>query len=226
MPDPTPPEPATVRREGVKVGIPFAVAGALLGISFGAAARPVLGPVATIVMSAIVFAGAAQFAAVGVLALGGSVPAAVVAGTLLNLRFVPMALAVAPWMRGTRASRALQAQALVDASWAVAHRGGGRFDPDILLGATFPQYPGWVGGTVIGALAGHALGDPKALGLDAVFPAFFLALLHGQLAEEGAVRVAALGAAIALVLIPFTPPGVPIIAASGAALLALRRRAR
>jgi predicted branched-subunit amino acid permease len=77
-------------------------------------------------------------------------------------------------------------------------------------------------GTVIGVLAGAVISNPDTLGLDAIFPAFFLGLLFDELRRSGAVTVALLGAVIALVLIPFAPPGVPIIAAALAALLGLR----
>jgi predicted branched-subunit amino acid permease len=115
---------------------------------------------------------------------------------------------------------------MIDASWAMANRGGGRFDPDFLVGATIPSYPAWVGGTVLGVVAGDLIGDPADLGLDALLPAFFLALLlGGELrSDRGAAVVAALGATIALALIPVAPAGVPVIAASAAALLGLRLR--
>ena len=120
-------------RAGVRAGIPLAAAAVLVGISFGVVAEPVMGHVAPIVMSAIVFAGAAQFAATAVLADGGSAAAAIVAGILLNLRFIPMGIAIAPSVRGGRLWRALMGrvapprcgQAMVDASWAMANRGGG-----------------------------------------------------------------------------------------------------
>jgi predicted branched-subunit amino acid permease len=82
----------------------------------------------------------------------------------------------------------------------------------------------WFGGTVAGTLGGSALGDPADYGLDAMFPALFLALLVGQL-EGRRARVAALaGAGIALVLTPVVPPGLPIVAAASGALIALRVR--
>ena len=73
--------------------------------------------------------------------------------------------------------------------------------------------------------AGDLIGDPADLGLDVLFPAFFLALLVGGELREGrlSVIVAALGAVIGLALTPITPAGVPVIAASAAALLGLRR---
>jgi len=142
---------------------------------------------------------------------------------LLNLRFVPMGIAIAPWLRHGAWLRAARGQALIDASWALSGRGDGRFDVDFLLGATAIQYPAWVLGTAVGALAGAAIGDPNALGLDSIFPAFFLGLLVAELRKPSAPRVALLGAVIAVVLTPVAPAGVPIIAAALAAILGLRR---
>jgi branched chain amino acid efflux pump len=205
---------------GVRAGMPYGAASLLLGLSFGVLARPLMGPVATIVMSVIVFAGSAQFAALAVLSAGGGAAAAIVAGMLLNLRFVPMGIAIAPSLRSGPLGRALRGQALVDASWALANRGGGRFDIDFLLGSTLAQYPAWVGGTVLGALAGGLIGNPKSLGLDAIFPAFFLGLLAAEARRPHARPIAALGAVIALVLTPLTPAGVPIIVAAVAVFVA------
>jgi 4-azaleucine resistance transporter AzlC len=195
----------------------------LLGLSFGVLARPVLGAVATIVMSVIVFAGSAQFAALAVLSAGGGAVPAIIAGSLLNLRFVPMGIAIAASLDHRAVGRAMRGQALVDASWALANRGDGRFDIPLLLGSTLAQYPAWVFGTVAGVLAGGVIGDPKSLGLDAVFPAFFLALLVVELQRPGARLVCGLAVVITLALIPVAPPGVPIIAAALAALAGLRR---
>jgi len=211
-------------RSGVRIGLPYAVASLLLAISFGVLAEPVMGPVAPIVMSALLFAGSAQFAATAVLAGGGGAAAAIVAGILLNLRYVPMGIALAPSLRGGPLRRAAIGQTMIDFSWAAASRGGGRFDPAFMMGATTPAYPCWVGGTALGVLAGDLIGDPAALGLDALFPAFFLCLLvEGELRPGVPALVAGLGSLIALVLIPFTPAGVPVIAASAAALVGLWR---
>jgi 4-azaleucine resistance transporter AzlC len=209
-------------RDGFKAGLPIAAASFALAISFGVLARPVMGTVAPIVMSALVFAGSAQFAALSVLAAGGGAGAAIVAGVLLNARYVPMGIALAPSLRGGALRRAAVGQTMVDASWAMAIRGDGRFDPAFMIGATAPNYPAWVGGTAVGVLLGDVIGDPERLGLDALFPAFFLALLATELARgRKAIAAAALGAAIALVVAPLTSPGVPIIAACAAALIAL-----
>jgi 4-azaleucine resistance transporter AzlC len=213
--------------EGLRAGIPFGVAGGVVAVSFGVVAQGAgLSPVAAITMSAIVFAGSAQFTAISILAGGGTVGAAVLAGALVNSRFLPMGAALGPSLPGGPLRRALQGQTVVDASWAIAARGDGTFDRWLLFGSTVPQYVGWVGGTVIGALGGNVLGDPEALGLDAVYPAFFLALLLHELDDARSRVVAALGGLIAIVLIPLTPAGVPVLAASVAALLGLHSSAR
>jgi predicted branched-subunit amino acid permease len=198
-------------RSGFRAGLPLGLAAVVIGASFGVLARDVFGTTGATVMSAVVFAGSAQFAAAAVLGAGGGAGAAVLAGTLLNLRFLPMGVALAASMTGSWLRRAAEGQANVDASWALAARPGGRFDVPFMLGATAAAYPAWVLGTLAGALAGDAIGDPDALGLDALFPAFFLALLWSEARERPAVAGA--GAALAIALVPFVPPGIPIIAA-------------
>jgi branched chain amino acid efflux pump len=200
------------------------VAALLLAISFGVLAEPLMGKVAPIVMSAVLFAGSAQFAATAVLTAGGGAVAAIIAGALMNLRYLPMGIALAPSVRGGPLRRAVVGQGMIDFSWAAASRGDGRFDPAFMLGATAPSYPAWVGGTAIGVFAGGLIGDPGALGLDAIFPAFFLCLLvEGELRPGLPALAAGLGGLIALALIPFTPAGVPVIAATAAALVGLKR---
>ena len=112
---------------------------------------------------------------------------------------------------------------MVDSSWALANRGDGTFDRWLLFGTTLPQYVGWLLGTVAGAVSGDLLGDTDRFGLDAVFPTFFLAILITELRDPRSRVVALLGAVIALALAPFTPAGVPILAAAVAAILGLRR---
>jgi len=217
--------PARRYRDGARVVAPLAVAVLGFGISFGLLARSAgMGWLAPIVMSATTFAGSAQFAAVSILGAGGTVAAAVAAAVLLNIRYGPIGVSVAPWLSGPAWWRFLRAQLVVDESWAVAAEGEGRFDPRILVGAGLLLYVSWVAGTAIGALGGQALGDPKTLGLDAAFPALFLALLLPQLRNRRTILAALLGGAIALALIPLAPAGVPIIAASAACLIGVGRK--
>jgi predicted branched-subunit amino acid permease len=209
-------------RAGLKAGVGFALAAFVLGVSFGVLAEPIMGPVAPVVMSAVLFAGASQFGATAVLAAGGDALTAIAAGTMLNARFLPMGVAAATALHGSPLRRAVEGQAVVDASWALAVQGDGRFDRELMIGATIPQYPAWVGGTLIGVLGGSALGDPAALGLDAIFPAFFVGLLAAELSRPRALAAALLGGAIALALTPLLPPGLPVLLASAAALIGLR----
>lgn len=211
-------------RAGFREGGPYAAAAFLLSFSFGAVATAAgLPAVAAVVMSAVVYAGSAQFAAVGILAAGGGVGAAVAAAALMNSRFLPMGVALGPSLTGGRLRRALQGQPVVDISWALAARGDGTFDRSWLFGHSAAQYLAWVAGTAVGVLGGGV--DVQAFGLDAVFPTFFLALLVGEVRDRRRLALALAGAAVALVLVPLTPAGVPVLAASTAALVGLRRRA-
>jgi 4-azaleucine resistance transporter AzlC len=194
-------------------------------MSFGVLATAAgMSDIAAVVMSMVVFAGSAQFAAVSIVAVGGSLGAAVIAAAMVNSRFLPMGAALAPSLPGRAMFRAVQGQAVVDASWAMALREDGSFDRFFLFGATAVQYVTWSGGTALGVLVGGLLGDTDKLGLDAIFPAFFFALLIAEAQSRRARAVAVLGAAIAVALVPFAPPGVPVLVASVAALAGLRRR--
>jgi 4-azaleucine resistance transporter AzlC len=209
---------------GARAVAPLALAAASFGAAFGVLAETAsMGVLAPIVMSATTFAGAAQFAAASVLDEGGAVVAAVAAAVLLNARYGAISLAVAPDFRGSRPRRFLESQLIVDESWAVAQVGGGRIDRRVLVGAGLVLFPFWVGGTAVGVLFGDVLGDPERFGLDAAFPALFLALLATQLVSRGAVLAALAGGVVAFVLIPVAPPGVPVIAAAAVCLAGLRR---
>ena len=210
-------------RDGLRHGVPLFLPTAALGVSFGVLAKPLMGPVAPVVMSVVVFSGGAQFAALSVLQAAGTAGAAIVAGLLMNARWVPMSLAATPSLRGGRVRRAAEAQGIVDAPFVLADRGDGSFDRGVMLGATLVQGAAWVAGTLAGVLAGDALSDPSSLGLDAIFPAFYLLLLVEEARTPRARLVVLVASLIALGLMTFAPPGVPVIAASAAALLGLRR---
>jgi len=207
---------------GARAAAPFALATFVLGVSFGVLARSLgWGVVAPVAFSVVAFSGSAQFAVAAVFGAGGGALTALVAAALLNARFGPMGLAVAPYLKGGPLRRALEGQAVVDASWALASRGGGRFDRESMIGAALPQYVAWIVGTAVGT----AGGDPERLGLDVIFPAFFLVLLAEEFRHgRRAMVVALVAAALTLALVPFAPTGVPVIAACAAALLGLRRR--
>jgi 4-azaleucine resistance transporter AzlC len=209
---------------GLRAATPLIPAVFAFGVSFGVLARASgFDGTASIAMSLTTFAGSAQFAAVSVLGAGGTLVAAIAAAILLNARYGPMALSAASAFRGGPLRRLLEAQLLVDESWALSQRHGD-FDRAVLLGAGFGLYLGWVGGTAIGVLAGDSLADPETFGMDAAFPALFLALMVPLVRDRTALAAALVGGGIALVLTPLSPAGVPVIAATAACLLGVRRR--
>jgi predicted branched-subunit amino acid permease len=146
-----------------------------------------------IATTALVFAASAQFASLTIVAAGGGLLAALVAAALMNSRFLAMGVAVAPSLSGGMTKRAAQGQAVVDSSWALASRGDGTFDRWQLFGTTLPQYVAWVSGTATGALSGDLVGDPERIGLDVLFPVFFVAILMGELGRPGGRSAALLG---------------------------------
>jgi 4-azaleucine resistance transporter AzlC len=199
---------------------PLAIAVFAFGASFGILARDAgMGIVPPILMSLTTFAGSAQFAVASVLGSGGAIAAAIAAAVMLNLRYLAIGMSVAPSLPGGPLRRLAEAQLAVDESWAIAQRNG-RVNRDRLIGAGLVLMASWTAGTVAGVIGGGALGDPADYGLDAMFPALFLALVVGQLDSRRARVAAVLGALIALALTPLLPPGLPIVAAAAGAIIA------
>ena len=193
---------------GVAVGV--------FGISFGVVATGAgLSVPMACAMSILVFTGATQFAVIGVLAAGGSALAAIGSGLLLGARHVAYGLSLNRRMSPQPWRRLLAAQFLIDESTAMAIAQDNPADAEgAFWWAGVSVFVFWNLGTLVGALFGNALGDPKDLGLDAVFPAAFLALLVPLLRRRDGRAAAIAGAIIALVLVPFAPAGVPIVAAA------------
>jgi 4-azaleucine resistance transporter AzlC len=184
----------------------------VIGVSFGAIAVSSGVPaVQASAMSLFVFAGGAQFLAVGVVGAGGTAVAAVLAGLLLNARHLPFGLAIGDalgrrrWLGSHLMTDETVAFALAPADPAARRKAYW------LAGGTL--YVIWNVGTVVGAVAGSAAGDPDAYGIDAAFPAAMLALVLPSLKERPALRTALAGGAIALITAPFLPPGLPVLVA-------------
>ena len=158
-------------RDGVRASAPVAPMAFVFGLSFGVLAKASgMGALAPVVMSATVFGGSAQFAAASVLATGGGALGAIGAAVLLNARYAPISLTVAPVLGGPLLSRLLQSQLIVDESWAVSQVGGGRVDRRLIIGAGLTLYVGWLGGTALGVVGAGVVGNPARFGLDAAFP--------------------------------------------------------
>jgi 4-azaleucine resistance transporter AzlC len=216
------------RRPGspLVASLTLAAAVGVFGLSFGVlAVASGLSAAKTVAMSLLVFTGASQFAAVGIVGAGGSPLAALGSALLLASRNLAYGLVLAPIVRGGLGKRLFGAQFVIDESTAMATAQETAPDQATAFWATgLAIFVCWNLGTLVGALGGSVIGDPNALGLDAAFPAGFVVLIAPHLRRFEGRLAAALGAAIALVLVPVAPTGVPIIAASAAALIGLRRR--
>lgn len=214
---PPPPDPVT---GSIVLGLAVGV----FGISFGVlAVASGLTVAQASVMSLLVFTGASQFAVVGVIGSGGSTATALGSALLLAARNAAYGLAMSDVIRGRLPTRLVGAQLVIDESTAMASAQATPADQRRgfwVAGASVFVF--WNLGTLAGALGGDAIGDPETFGLDAAFPAGFVALLVPHLGKlEGRV-VAAVGVALALVLVPAAPAGVPVLAAALAVLLGLR----
>lgn len=216
----TPAGVRSVRRDSLGVG----VAVGAYGFAFGAASvASGLSVLQSCLLSLLAFTGGTQFAVVGVIAGGGGALAALASGLLLGSRNTLYAMRLAPLLQVRGVRRLVAALGTIDESTAMAV---GQKDPQLSRVAFWWTFGGvftvWNLATLLGALAGSVV-DPAAFGLDAVVPAAFLALVAPR-ARDGVIeaRVAIAGAVIAAVLIPFTPPGVPVLAACAALLLSIR----
>ena len=208
---------AIVRPPGSAVtgAVGIGVAVGVYGVSFGVlAVASGLSPAQACVMSMLVFTGASQFAFVGVLAGGGGAVAAMGPAVMLAVRNAAYGLSLTSILPARLRDRALAAHLVIDETTAMARA---QSEPDAarraFLATGVSVWVFWNAGTLAGALLGGGIGDPSTLGLDAMFPAAFLALLAPQLRRPGAPVAAAAGVVIALALVPFAPAGVPIIAA-------------
>ncbi len=207
---------AALRRAIHRQAASIVAAVAPFGIVFGASAATAgLSLLQAIGFSALVFGGSSQFAAVEILGDGGSIASAATAGLLLNVRSLAFGVIMAPALFGAWWQRAAMSQLMIDESTAVGSAQRElRWRRYGYLVAGLGVFLVWNLATVMGHVAFSGAGDLISdLGLDAAGPAAFLALLWPRLSAAAPLRVAIAGAAIAILLIPFTPPGVPILAA-------------
>ncbi|WP_433529274.1 AzlC family ABC transporter permease [Micromonospora sp. CA-263727] len=199
-----------------------------VGASFGAVAVAAgLPGWAAVVMSVLVYAGGAQFMAVGLVAAGSPL-AAVLAGLLLNARHLPFGLTLGDTIGRRLRHRLLGSHLMTDETTAftLARPPGAVRRRAFWLAGTL-LFLAWNAGTVLGVLAGGVAGDPAALGLDAAFPAGLIALLLPTLRDRETRQVALAGAVLAVLTTPLLPAGLPVLLAlAGPALLAARQLRR
>jgi predicted branched-subunit amino acid permease len=220
-------DPGAERAAAIRNSLGVGLAVGAYGFAFGAASvASGLSVLQTSLLSLLAFTGGTQFAVVGVVAGGGTLAAAVSSGLLLGSRNTLYAMRLAPLLQARGVRRLAAALGTIDESTAMAV---GQRTPALARTAFWWTFAGvwvfWNAATLLGAAGANSFGDPARYGLDAVIPAAFLALLAPRL-RSGAVerRVALGGAVIALILIPLTPPGVPVLASTGAVLLAVTVR--
>jgi len=186
-------------------GLGFIASAGGFGIVYGLAAREAgVSPVVALAMSVLVLSGAAQFAAVGLIAQGASWPSIVLLTALLNARHLLYSAALAPWLVDRpRLQRAAMAHVLTDETFglAIAHfRRLGRADPSgYWIAAAFVCLP-WPVATLVGVLGGQVIPDPTRLGLDVVFPAAMAGLAVGLIAGRREFVAAAVGGCIAVIV--------------------------
>jgi predicted branched-subunit amino acid permease len=208
-----------VVRDSLGVGL----AAGSFGVAFGvASAAAGLSTLQTMLLSLLAFTGGTQFAVISVVSSGGTLAAALGSGLLLGARNTLYGMRLAPLLRPRGVRRLVVAQGTIDETTAMAVV---RRDPSLGRLAFWTTFAGcfvvWNTATAIGAVGARALGDPAKFGLDAVIPAAFLALLAPRLRAGAVERRIAVGAGvIALALIPFTPPGIPVLAACASLLIA------
>jgi predicted branched-subunit amino acid permease len=214
------------RRAVVRRALSVGLAPAVYGVSLGAlGVASGLSILQTCVTSLLLFSGGSQFALIGVLGGGGSAASAITTSSLLGIRNGLYGLQMAPVLRPRGVRRILAAHLTIDESTAVAvsqrepaHQRLGFW---ITGGAIFLV---WNLTTLLGALAGDAIGDPRRYGLDAAAAGAFLGLLWPRLRAREPVAVAVAAAVLAAVLVPVLPVGLPVVAAAGVAVAAGLRR--
>lgn len=210
------------RKEILRQSLSVGVATGAYAISFGALSVAAgLDLWQTIALSALLFSGGSQFAIVGVIAAAGSGAAAVATSTLLGVRNGLYGLQMSRLL-GVRGLRRLAAaQLTIDESTAVGVAQPERTAQRLgFWGTGIAVFVLWNAFTILGAVLGNALGDPKVFGLDVAAPAAFCGLLWPQLKFGDARAVAAVSAVIALVVAPHAPAGIPVLVAALAAIVA------
>jgi 4-azaleucine resistance transporter AzlC len=214
----------TFHRDAIVLNIAIGIVAVTFGVLADSAGLSLAKSVA---MSAFVLTGASQFAAVSVLKDGGSPITAVGSALVLAARNALYGPVLAPWIRGGLGRRAVAAQMVIDETTGMATAQSTPDDAErafwftgILLTTC------WIAGTAVGVTIGGRIGDPNRWGLDAAFPAAFLALLAPHVRERPGQVTALVAAALTVVATPVTPKGVPILVAALAVIPGLMVRNR
>lgn len=208
-------QPRKVRSEFFRL-LPISLFVVAFGAAFGLAATQTgLEPQVSVLMSALMFAGASQFAALEL--WGTEVPVLPVAAVVfaINSRHLLMGASLYPMFRelspGKRYSVLLL---LTDASWAVSAQDyqNGRRNLEVILGGGLVLWLAWIAGTWLGATSGSLLRNPAALGLDMVLGCFLLAMALGGRRSPRVLTAWAVAAAASLAAWAWLPPHIHVVA--------------
>ena len=212
---------AAVLRTSAGVG----VATGAYGLSFGALGTAAGLTVAqTCALSVLLFSGGSQFALVGVLSGGGNALSGSASAILLGTRNMLYGASLARLLQLRGIRRVIGAQLVIDESTAVglgSEEHGERAGRLGFWATGLAVFLLWNLATLIGAVAGREIGDPRDLGLDAAVPAAFLALLAPRLRGRSLWWIALVGAAVAVAVVPVVPAGVPVLVAALVAVAAV-----
>lgn len=217
-----PADETAARKAIVRQSFSIALAVSPFGVAFGVACADAgLSPIEATGFSSLLFTGGSQFAAVKVLGDGGSAGAAIAAAVLLGIRSMAYGVVMAPALTGPLWWRALASHFMIDETMAVGSaQSRSSLQRYGYLACGVILFTLWNISTIVGAVVVSSAGDiVEQLGIDGTIPASFLALLWPRL-KDPAQRVVALGGVVvALGLVPFLSPGLPILASAGAILL-------
>jgi predicted branched-subunit amino acid permease len=217
-----PPNTLMTRGEAWTIGLTYFTVAITVSVVHSTAGTE---PWVIVAATLLVNSATATLAYAAVTTAGGGAVAGVLSGWLVSTRFGLMAAALGPRLWPSRWKRAVAAFSAFDPNVALALRE--RTDSDarrVYVSASLWLVLPWWTGAMLGVIIGEHLGDPRRLGLDALFPALFIAIIWPQLKSRTALSVGLLGAVIALAAVEPMPGGLPVLLAALAALLAMKDR--
>jgi len=206
------------RRDGFLLGAAVGIFGVTFGVLASASG---LSAFKATTMSLLVFTGASQFAAIGIVSSGGEPLSALGTALLLAARNGVYSLSIAQTLPTNGLKRLIAAQLVIDETAAMSKaQPVPEVSREVFWVTGISVFIFWNAGTLVGVFAGQVVGDPLSWGLDAAFPAGFLALLLPHLSDRRKRLAALLGAVIAVISIPILPQGLPVLAAALGAVVA------
>jgi 4-azaleucine resistance transporter AzlC len=207
-----------LRAQPLAVGVfGYAVAFGLLASDAG------LSVLEAVLMSATVYSGSAQVATVGGLAAGAGILASVVTVLMLNARYLLYGASLRPWLSQSTPGQAYASlYFLGDGNWLLSMnaRNTGEQDAGFVFGSGIAMFLPWVGGTLLGSVAGNWIGRPELLALDFLLVAFCAAMAVDLFKSRGDLWIVAVAAAVALGVDRFAPSGWTIVATGVAGIVA------